>query len=267
MKIRNATIKNLNIRAVAAAPTGLTSSDPSTSAWQIKQDYPASTDGIYWIQNANINGGDPVEIYADMTTDGGGWTLILQNNYDDWTTSTALDKNELNPPSELAAEATYGTDASQNYSIIGWADYIKRSASGFEYMLEANQRGTNGGIWTANEAYSFTGRVDLSALATEGSNIYFGGDAEDVVAGSGGFRQNVTLTTKFGSWNYANDGLERRMPWWNNNDIGIPGIITTTHDDSGSWWGTLVGGQGFFTPSPWDANLLFHSTVVWYWVR
>jgi hypothetical protein len=36
---------------VTPAPTGLTINDPSTSAWQIKQDYPASTDGLYWIQN------------------------------------------------------------------------------------------------------------------------------------------------------------------------------------------------------------------------
>jgi hypothetical protein len=99
----------------------------------------------------------------------------------------------------------YG-NGSENYSIIGWADSIKRSASGFEYMLEAGSRGANGGIWTANEAYSFSGEVDSVAYISQGSS-YFG---SDVVAGSTGFRQNVTLTTKFGTWEYANDGLERR---------------------------------------------------------
>jgi len=55
---------------------GLTSANASTSASQIKQDFPSSVDGVYWITNSNINGGTPFQIYADMTTDGGGWILL-----------------------------------------------------------------------------------------------------------------------------------------------------------------------------------------------
>jgi hypothetical protein len=57
-------------------PSGLSSATASTSAYQIKQDYPSSTDGVYWITNPNINGGTPFQMYADMTTDGGGWMLL-----------------------------------------------------------------------------------------------------------------------------------------------------------------------------------------------
>ena len=55
---------------------GLTSATAGTSALQIKQDYPSSTDGLYWIANSNINAGAAFQIYADMTTDGGGWMLL-----------------------------------------------------------------------------------------------------------------------------------------------------------------------------------------------
>ncbi|WNH09176.1 fibrinogen-like YCDxxxxGGGW domain-containing protein [Thalassobellus suaedae] len=55
---------------------GLTSETAGISAKQIKQDFSKSLDGIYWISNSNINGGTPFEIYADMTTDGGGWMLL-----------------------------------------------------------------------------------------------------------------------------------------------------------------------------------------------
>jgi hypothetical protein len=202
-----------------------------------------------------------------MTTQGGGWTLILQNNFDDWNTGNAMLRNATSAPNTLATDGVYGSDGSANYSIISWADDIKRSASGFDFMIEINSRGYIGGVWRANEAYSFTGRVNLATYGSEGSNVYFGGESQEVVTGSEGFRQNITELHKFGSWNYSNDGMEHRMPWFNNGDIGIPGILTTTRDDSGSWWGTLIGGDGFFTPSPWDSGVAFNSTVVWYWVR
>jgi len=60
----------------AHANNGLTSSTPGTSAKQIKTDYPSSSDGVYWITNPSINSGSPFQIYADMTTDGGGWMLL-----------------------------------------------------------------------------------------------------------------------------------------------------------------------------------------------
>ncbi len=60
--------------ATTPLPDGLTQETAAGSCWEIKQNYPASADGVYWLVTPKLVA--PAQFYCDQTTDGGGWVLV-----------------------------------------------------------------------------------------------------------------------------------------------------------------------------------------------
>ena len=148
----------------------------------------------------------------------------------------ALSSNSTNPPTDL-----YDLTAQGNkYSILSWADNIKRSASGFNYRFEAQTLGRYGATFTANAAYSF--------VSTSNGNT------------------NITLNEKFDTWSYADSGIEARMPWYSSTGHGL---LTTSTNSSSMWWGSLISSNAHCggATAPYMENVMSCPTKIWYWVR
>lgn len=97
------------IASVSVCSLGRTESCPGLDCLDILNSDSSAADGVYWL---DPTGSLPFETYCDMTTDGGGWTLVMKavlDNYnynDDVWTTTVLD-NETDLDLTLAGTAKY----------------------------------------------------------------------------------------------------------------------------------------------------------------
>ena len=61
--------------SVEAALIGSDQGSPGYSAKDILFQGNFSGDGVYWVDPDLVGGNDAVQVFADMSTDGGGWML------------------------------------------------------------------------------------------------------------------------------------------------------------------------------------------------
>lgn len=214
------------------APLG-SAANPAPNALAIIQVGDSFGDGLYWIQNSNINGGVAFQVYCDMTKNGGGWILIHTVRGDavgnmGWNDSLVQLRNTTTP-SILNA-----------YSIIGWSDYLKRTDSNWQWMVEATDtyttRYTWGGVFTAN--------VSSYSMNTTSPS-----------------QTNITANEWFNFTRFIeNEGVGQRVPWRDTSYLQAGIALYTTYPGAGSWWGTITQNDtnySSYKTGPWSSSAGF----------
>jgi hypothetical protein len=172
----------INVCAVNyATQNGSTSALASSSCKKIKDNFPSSTNGVYWIDpDGCATAFSPLQAQCDMTTDSGGWTLVSNFNHLQGTSPTpsVISKYPLisstslgiNESSNTTAWGTTNSSILSNMSFSEVRYYAIESSHNRVVHLKSNTPALITALKTSNTTMASANFTTLSGNSCSGNN-------------------------------------------------------------------------------------------------
>jgi hypothetical protein len=229
---------------------GLSAAGAGISAKQIKDDYPNSPDGVYWI---DLPVAGPTQIYCIMNSavDGGGWMLMMKattgNTFEyestHWTTVSTLNEADNTRGNADAKYNTMNYFAAKDILAL-WPDIpsdFNGSTTGGSINLSSNY---NNWCWLQNNFNGGNAVVPVNFFAT--ADRAFIGDAENFAGKGTAFSGQNDV--RFYGFNFHNNPNSAKTRWgfgWNENGGGLFPNGNMDSDDVSGGIGMLSNFGGF----------------------
>ena len=146
-------------------PDGSTSELAQTSGLAIKTAYPSSVSGNYWIKSSSMP--SAVQMYVDMTGDGGGWTRIASESTADasgWSNGTLTNATVAGVATSVHGMFATGDAPQKTFDLLG-ITHTQARIQGRYYAVDSWDNEANGAqtwidgtmVWSQSHVYNVPG--------------------------------------------------------------------------------------------------------------